>query len=157
MNRSATIPAARERSTCHDPIRFFRYVALRRSTALWRNVCSRCPTNGLYVRRPIAFLTSDEVAALLAAPDANRIGRRDQAMLLLAVQTGLRAAELTGLRCEDIILWSMPYVRCQGKGRKVRDTPLRKYTIAVLRDWLNERKGQPRCRLFPTLAGGSEP
>jgi integrase len=74
-------------------------------------------------------------------------------MLLLAVQTGLRAAELTGLRCEDIVLGPASYVRCQGKGRKVRDTPLRKDTIAVLSDWLNERKGQPSDVAFPTLAG----
>ena len=133
---------------------FFRYVALHapEHSALAQRVLAM--PSKRYVRRPIAFLTSDEVAALLAAPDLrSRIGRRDRAMLLLAVQTGLRAAELTGLRCEDVVLGPAPYVRCQGKGRKVRDTPLRKDTIAVLRDWLNERKGQPSDVVFPTLAG----
>jgi len=133
---------------------FFRYVALHapEHSALAQRALAM--PSKRYVRRPIAFLTSDEVAALLAAPDLrSRIGRRDRAMLLLAVQTGLRAAELTGLRCEDIVLGPASYVRCQGKGRKVRDTPLRKDTIAVLRDWLNERKGQPSDIAFPTLAG----
>jgi integrase len=106
-----------------------------------------------YVRRPIAFLTSVEVAALLAAPDLNTWGgRRDRALLLLAVQTGLRAAELIGLCCEDIVLGSAAYIRCQGKGRKVRSTPLRKDTITVLRAWLRERQGQPTDPVFPTIS-----
>jgi integrase/recombinase XerD len=133
---------------------FFRYVALHapEHSALAQRVLA-VPSKR-YVRRPIAFLTSDEVVALLAAPDLRSwIGRRDRAMLLLAVQTGLRAAELTGLRCEDIVLGPASYVRCQGKGRKVRNTPLRKDTITVLRDWMNERDGRPSDAAFPTLAG----
>jgi integrase/recombinase XerD len=122
----------------------FRYVVLHapEHIALAQRVLAmpskRC------VRRLIAFLTSAEVAALLAAPDLNIwIGRRDRALLLLAVQTGLRAAELTGLRCKDIVVGSVSYVQCQGNGRKVHNTPLRKDTVAVLRGWLNERQGQP--------------
>ena len=46
-------------------------------------------------------------------------------MLLLAVQTGLRASELVGLRCGDVVLGSGAHVRCMGKGRKERCTPLR--------------------------------
>jgi integrase/recombinase XerD len=133
---------------------FFRYVALHapEHSALAQRVLAM--PSKRYVRRPIAFLTSAEVAALLAAPDLNSwIGRRDRALLLLAVQTGLRAAELTGLRCEDIVLGSASYVHCQGKGRKVRNTPLRKDTVAVLRGWLNERQGKPSDVAFPTLTG----
>jgi integrase/recombinase XerD len=107
-----------------------------------------------YVRRPVAFLNDTEVAALLAAPDLGSwIGRRDRAMLLLAVQTGLRAAELVGLHCEDITLGPAAYVRCQGKGRKLRNTPLRKDTVAVVRAWMTERKGQPADPAFPTIFG----
>ena len=112
-----------------------------------------------YVRRPIAFLTSVEVAALLTAPDLNTWGgRRDRALLLLAVQTGLRAAELIGLCCDDIVLGPAAYVRCHGKGRKVRNTPLRKDTITVLRAWLRERQAQPTDPVFPNdLRHGVEP
>jgi integrase len=109
-----------------------------------------------YVRRPVAFLNGDEVAALLAAPDlGNWTGRRDRALLLLAVQTGLRAAELVGLRCENIVLGPAAYVQCQGKGkgRKLRNTPLRKDTITVLRAWLAERMGRPSDPAFPTING----
>ena len=72
---------------------------------------------------------------------------------MLALQTGLRAAELTGLRCEDIVLGSGAHVRCEGKGRKSRCTPLGKDTVLVMRSWLRERQGQPCDPAFPTTRG----
>lgn len=133
---------------------FFRYVALHapEHSALAQRVLAM--PSKRYVRRPVAFLNNAEVAALLAAPDLSKwSGRRDRAMLLLAVQTGLRAAELLGLRCQDIALGPAAYVRCQGKGRKLRNTPLRKDTVAIVRAWLTERKGQPADPAFPTISG----
>jgi site-specific recombinase XerD len=133
---------------------FFRYVALHspEHSALAQRVLAM--PSKRYVRRPVAFLNDTEVAALLAAPDLSKwSGRRDWAMLLLAVQTGLRAAELLGLRCEDIVLGPAAYVQCQGKGRKLRNTPLRKDTVAVVRAWMTERKGQPSDPAFPTKSG----
>ena len=107
-----------------------------------------------YERRPICFLTPVEIDALLAAPDLGTwSGRRDRALLLLAVQTGLRAAELIGLRCEDIVFGTGAHVKCLGKGRKTRCTPLRKETVTVLRSWLRERQGQPSDPVFPTTRG----
>jgi integrase/recombinase XerD len=107
-----------------------------------------------YVRRPICFLTSVEIDALLAAPELNTwSGRRDRSLLLLAVQTGLRAAEVSCLRCENIVLGTGAHVQCLGKGRKARCTPLRKETVTVLRSWLRERQGQPSDPLFPTTRG----
>ena len=72
---------------------------------------------------------------------------------MLAVQTGLRAAELVGLRCQDIVLGPAAYVQCQGKGRKLRNTPLRRDTVAVLRAWLAERQGQSSEPVFPSTSG----
>jgi site-specific recombinase XerD len=133
---------------------FFRYVALHAPeySALAQRVLAM--PSKRYVRRPISFLTPVEIDALLAAPDLNTWrGRRDQALLLLAVQTGLRAAELTSLRCENLVLGAGAHVQCLGKGRKSRCTPLRKQTVAVLRGWLRERQGQPSDPLFPTTRG----
>ena len=133
---------------------FFRYVALHapEHSAVAQRVLAM--PSKRYLRCPIAFLTSVEVDALLAAPDLTTwSGRRDRALLMLAVQTGLRAAELTGLRCEDIVLGSGAHVRCEGKGRKSRCTPLRKDTVVVLRSWLRERQGQPGEPVFPTTRG----
>lgn len=88
----------------------------------------------------VAFLSTDEVEALLAAPDTStRLGRRDRALLLLMVQTGLRLAEVTGLTAQDLVLRSGAHVRCHGKGRKERCTPLSCSTARVLRAWLAER------------------
>ena len=133
---------------------FFRYVALHAPeySALAQRVLA-IPSKR-YVRRAICFLTPAETDALLAAPDLKTwSGRRDRAILLLAVQTGLRAAEVIGLRCENIILGTGAHVQCLGKGRKTRCTPLRREAVSVLRAWLREREGQPSDPLFPTTRG----
>jgi integrase/recombinase XerD len=133
---------------------FFRYVALHapEHSGLAQRVLAM--PSKRYVRGPIAFLTGIEVDALLAAPDTTTWGgRRDRTLLLLAIQTGLRAAELTGLRCQDIVLGAGAHVQCQGKGRKLRSTPLRKDTVVALRSWLRERQCQPGDPLFPTTRG----
>src|SRR5215207_4530658 len=80
-------------------------------------------------------------------------GRRDHAMITLAIQTGLRISELTGLTCADVVLGGGAHVRCLGKGRKQRHTPLLPLTVAVVRAWLAERHGTPADPLFPTSTG----
>ena len=72
----------------------------------------------------------------------------------MAVQTGLRASELTGLQCEAVQLGAGAHVRCHGKGRKERCTPLRKDAAKALRAWLTERRGEPREPVFPNQRGG---
>ena len=102
----------------------------------------------------ISYLDEPEIDALLASPDRSTwTGRRDHALLLLAVQTGLRASELAGLRRQDLQLGTGAWVRCEGKGRKERCTPLSRTTREVLRVWLRERGGQPASPLFPSQSG----
>jgi site-specific recombinase XerD len=102
----------------------------------------------------VSFLTDAEIDALLDAPDRARWeGRRDRALLLLAVQTGLRVSELTGLDCGDVSLGAGANVRCTGKGRKHRAVPLTAATQAVLGVWLTERAGHRDEPLFPTRTG----
>lgn len=103
----------------------------------------------------VTYLTDSEVQALLDAPNRNtRTGRRDHAMLCLAIQTGLRASELTSLTCRDVHLGVGAHVHCRGKGRKDRATPLTASTIGVLRAWISERAGNPDDPLFITIRGG---
>ncbi|HVH94526.1 MAG TPA: tyrosine-type recombinase/integrase [Nocardioidaceae bacterium] len=105
-------------------------------------------------RALVSYLTDDEVAAVLAACDqATWTGRRDHAMLLLAVQTGLRISELIGLSPADLHLGTGAHVVCHGKGRKERTTPLTTSTRAVLRDWLAENLTDPNGPLFPSRQG----
>lgn len=72
-----------------------------------------------FERGIVEFLTKEEIETILAVPDCSTwIGRRDHALLILAVQTGMRVSELTGLRGEDVFLGTGAHVRCRGKGRK---------------------------------------
>jgi site-specific recombinase XerD len=105
-------------------------------------------------KRIVDYLTDTEVRALLAAPNMSRWeGRRDRAMLALAVQTGLRVSELTGLNTGDITLGSRPMLTCTGKGRKQRVVPISIPIAAVLATWIKERGGAPADPLFPTRSG----
>ncbi|MCK5036317.1 MAG: tyrosine-type recombinase/integrase [Candidatus Sabulitectum sp.] len=134
---------------------FCRYAAMREPSAIATLQRVLSIPSKRFERKQIGFLIRSEVEALLAAPDPNTwSGRRDQALLMLAVQTGLRLSELVGLRCGDIILGSGSHVRCQGKGRKGRCTPLRKDTEAIMHAWLAERNGSTDAPLFPNMRGG---
>jgi integrase/recombinase XerD len=105
-------------------------------------------------RALVTYLTETETKALLAAPDrATRIGRRDHALLVLAVETGLRVSELVALTCGAVHLGTGAHVRCHGKGRKERITPLRRQTRALLQAWLTEWAGAPNDPLFPGPRG----
>jgi site-specific recombinase XerD len=149
----------------HNSIRT-RNVRLTAIRSLFSYAALRHPEHALVIQRVLAippkrfdkrivtFLTPVEVDALLAAPDQSRWeGRRDRAILLLTVQTGLRVTELTGLNCDDVTLEVSASIRCQGKGRKQRSVPLNAATATLLRSWLRERAGRPADPLFPTRTG----
>ncbi|MCA1680923.1 MAG: site-specific integrase, partial [Actinobacteria bacterium] len=105
-------------------------------------------------KRIVTFLTPEEVKALLDSPDRSTwTGRRDHALLLCAVQTGLRVSELIGLANVDVQLGTGPHLRTLGKGRKERVAPLTSQSAAVLKIWTRERGGLPADPLFPTRTG----
>jgi len=148
--------ACRSRNLRLTAIRsFFRYAALE------------CPEYSEGIQRVLAiprkrqssrlvdFLTKPETEALLAVPDQTTwLGRRDRALLLLAMQTGLRLSELIGLRQGDIYLGRGAHVRCEGKGRKQRCTPLTRTTVRALRAWIREQGNDETRILFPSARGG---
>src|SRR6202050_2636402 len=104
-----------------------------------------------FTRTLVQFLTRPEVDAMLAAPDQfTRSGRRDHAFLLVAVQTGLRLSEMTGLKRADLIVGAGAHLRVIGKGRKERCTPLAQSTLAVLKAWLREPQRGEGDVLFPS-------
>lgn len=106
-------------------------------------------------RNLVTWLTDTEAAALLDACDqTTRTGRRDHAMFALAIQTGLRISELTGLTIADIHTATGAHVHCIGKGRKERATPLLPETIAVMNTWIAERAATATTDpLFTTTTG----
>jgi integrase/recombinase XerD len=134
---------------------FFRYVAYSEPAHALRCQRMLAIPSKRYVRKPVEFLTRTELDALVAAPDPGVwIGRRDRALLALAAQTGLRNSELRALRIADVTIGTGSHVRCQGKGRKMRCTPLRSDVVALLRSWIAELKGDPSDPLFSSSRGG---
>jgi len=144
-----------------------RNVRLAAIRSLFRYAALRHPEHAEVIQRVLAipakrfdralvsFLTTEEVNALLAAPDRSTLtGRRDHALLLTAIQTGLRVSELTALRRHDVRLGTGAHVFCRGKNRKERCVPLTTQTVKVLTVWLRDRAGQPDDPLFPSNRGG---
>jgi integrase/recombinase XerD len=133
---------------------FFRYLAVT-EPALGLQ-CQRIlamPTKR-YERVQVEFLTEEEVAAIVAAPDTHTwFGRRDRMLLILDTETGLRSSELRSLQRKDVELGSGAHVRCVGKGRKMRSTPIDKPVTARLAEWMTEQGGRPTDPLFPSSRG----
>lgn len=134
---------------------FFRYVAITEPAhALFCQRVLAIPSKR-FERGIVEFLTDAEIEALLDAPEATTwIGRRDHALLLVAVQTGLRVSELTSLRRQDVTAGAGAHIRCVGKGRKLRCTPLRPDVTRVLQAWLREAPLEPDTPVFPSSRGG---
>jgi site-specific recombinase XerD len=134
---------------------FFRYVALTEPAhALHCQRVLAIPSKR-FERGIVEFLGEEEVEALLDAPDTSTwLGRRDRALILLAIQTGLRVSELTALRRQDVVLDTGAHVRCFGKGRKLRCTPLRADVTRILDAWLREQVPEPDQPVFPSSRGG---
>jgi site-specific recombinase XerD len=102
----------------------------------------------------VTFLNRTEIDALLAAPDQGTwLGRRDHLMLLVAVQTGLRVSELIGLRVQNCVFGTGAHVRCHGKGRKERCTPITRQTALVLKKWVTENRAGATDLLFESQRG----
>jgi integrase/recombinase XerD len=153
---SARANGARSRNLRLTAIRsFFRYIALEAPhyAGLIQRVLAI--PNKRQPRPLVGFLTRPEIDALLAAPDRDTwLGRRNHALLLTAIQTGLRLSEITSIRQQDISLGKGAHIRCEGKGRKERCTPLAKSTVVVLTAWIREQGEHDSTRiLFPTAQG----
>lgn len=147
--------SARSRNARLAAIRsFFGFVAAKEPAYLLHCQKILAMPGKRYVRRTVEFLNRAEMNALLAAPDRSTwSGRRDHAILSVALQTGLRATEIISLRRRDIMTGTGAHIRCEGKGRKQRCTPLRQEILKVLDVWLTERAGLDDDPLFPTMRG----
>jgi len=149
--------SARTRNARLSALRaFFRYVSF--TEPAYVHQCQRILAipSKRHQRGPVEFLTDDETKTLVATPDTTtRIGRRDRTLLVVAVHTGLRNSEIRSLRCRDVELGTGAHVRCTGKGRKMRCTPLRPDAAEALAAWLAERKGGPDDHVFPSTCGGA--
>jgi len=134
---------------------FFRYISLYvpENIELIQQVLA-IPSKR-YEKKIVEFLDNSEIDSLLEAPDCKTwIGRRNHALLMLMIQTGVRVSELTSLCCKDVVLGRGAHILCKGKGRKNRCTPLMKQMIVILRAWFKEGDFEPADPLFPSARGG---
>ena len=107
-----------------------------------------------HAKKQVNYLTREESEVLLSAPNQQHwIGRRDHAWLMLALQTGARVSEITGLKRSDLHLGTGTYIHIMGKGRKERCTPLTQTTRHVLLQWVKEIPETPDQYLFPSSRG----
>ncbi|MBI2433308.1 MAG: tyrosine recombinase [Candidatus Hydrogenedentes bacterium] len=84
-------------------------------------------------------LSIPEVTALVEAPDLSTpLGQRDRALLETLYSSGIRAAELAGLRLPDVDLGA-GVMRVLGKRRKERLAQLGSYARKALADYLRVR------------------
>lgn len=135
---------------------FFRFIAPREPAHLALIQRVLAIPQKRFDRGVVTYLSATEVDALIAAPARDTwLGCRDHALLLLMVQTGLRVSELTGLTVADVHLGDGAHVRCRGKGRKDRCTPLRPQTVAVLKAWLKRLAAPTGAVLFPSRRRGA--
>ena len=134
---------------------FFRFVSFEEPTrsALIQRILA-IPSKR-HDKRQVHFLSRTEIEAILAVPDRTTwLGRRDHTLLLLAAQTGLRLSELIDLDKDAIHLGAGAHVRCVGKGRKERCTPLTVHARGALQEWLREPTRRGSKALFPNMHGG---
>ena len=102
----------------------------------------------------MSFLTEAESRrTCFSARSNDLVGRRDHTLFATAVQAGLRASELIGLRITDVHPGVGPHIRCIGKGRKPRITPLTRSVVALLRAWFSEWRDQVNNLVFTTRTG----
>lgn len=135
---------------------FFRFIAFAEPAHSLQCQQVLAIPNKRHERQIVEFLSEDEAAAVLSAPDAGKwIGRRDHTLLLVAIQTGLRNTEIRSLRRCDVQLGVGAHVRCFGKGRKARATPLRRDAAVAIAAWLAERGGGAEDVVFPNSRRGA--
>ena len=133
---------------------FMRYVALRDPASLPITQRVLAIPAKRFDRPVLGYLTREQIAAILAAPDRGTwSGHRDAVLLAVAYNTGARVSEITALRVRDVLIDRHSAVHLHGKGRKQRAIPLWNNTAAELRGWLNRIGSAPDAPVFPNRAG----
>jgi integrase/recombinase XerC len=99
-------------------------------------------------------LTADEVRALLEATPDTPAGRRDRAIILTMVLTGLRRSEALGLRKADLTRNGAVYYRARTKGgvNRLRELPAPAYVAIVDAVALDDLPDE--ARLFDVSSAG---
>jgi integrase/recombinase XerD len=116
---------------------FFRH--LQQEGLLDRNVTEVMDSPRLWKVLP-GVLSPREVERLLTAPGgAGPLPARDKALLELMYASGLRVSEAAGLTVADVKT-AEGYLRCRGKGNKMRVVPFGQTARAAVERYLDEAR-----------------
>lgn len=116
---------------------FFRY--LQQESLLVKNVAEVMDSPKLWKILP-EVMSLKEVERMLEAPQGkDRNSIRDKALLELMYATGMRVSEAADLKLEDIH-FDEGYIRCMGKGSKVRIVPFGDKARTCLQRYLAESR-----------------
>ncbi|ORV90663.1 hypothetical protein AWC11_12015 [Mycobacterium interjectum] len=122
-----------------------RWRGLRRFTnwLLAEGIIRTDPLAGITIDKPepppVPILDDDELAALLAACKGKRFAdRRDEALIRLLIDCGLRVSEVTGIDLDDLDL-DGETVTVTGKGSRIRSAYFGAKTAQALDRYLRER------------------
>lgn len=133
---------------------FFRFVALRDPESVTVATRVRALPRTREDKKLIGYLTRDEMAALLAAPDRSHwAGRRDHALLLTMYHSGARVSEITARQRAQVCFGATPCLDLHGKGRQERTVPLWPPTSRVLQAWFREGSTAAEPIVFPNARG----
>jgi integrase/recombinase XerD len=106
-------------------------------------------------KKETEFLTEEEAQAILRVPDRRTLqGKRDYAILLTLLTTGLRKAEICDLEVGNLKTYrNQAVIDVIGKGRKFRRIPLKIETLLAIKDYLkaNGNGSHSNHSLFNTL------
>ena len=89
-------------------------------------------------KKETEFLTEEEAEAMLRVPDRRTLqGKRDYAILLTLLTTGLRKAEICNLKVGDLKTYrNQAVIDVIGKGKKFRRIPLHPDALVAVKDYL---------------------
>jgi integrase/recombinase XerD len=134
---------------------FLRYAGLRDPAALAPIQRTLAIPLKRFDRRQVSYLSPDEMAAVLQAPDDSTwSGHRDRALLAAMYNTGARVSEVIGLNVDDLQMGATATLRIRGKGRKERVVPIWRRTKRQLQGWLCRSRTTGNQPLFPNRWGG---
>lgn len=101
--------------------------------------------------QPVPIVGEDELRRLLATCEGNDwVERRDRAILLTFIDTGIRLGEMAGLKVADVHL-DLEVAVVTGKGNRTRTVPFGSTTALALDRWLRARRRIPRTDRLPAL------
>lgn len=106
-------------------------------------------------KKETEFLTEEEAQAILRVPDRRTMqGKRDYAIPLTLLTTGLRKAEICGLKVGDLKTYrNQAVIDVIGKGKRFRRIPFKAETLLAIKDYLKVTGNgiEPTHPLFQTL------